>query len=123
MAKATKEQFYASFANAKLADLQSAATSEGYTLTSTRRSDAVDELWALYSGRAAAPESPAAPSPAPSDRPLVWEARKSSKHPGESFRRAGYVFGRRFEVLDPQPSADQLARLQAETMVQIRIKE
>lgn len=117
MADVSKDEFYSRFSSMKLGELKAIAAAQGHALTAASRSDAVDELWALYTGKIGAPAAPVA---APVGD-VCWEARLvDSRRP--QYKRAGYSFTRRWEELKPQPDADQLSILKADPALQVRLK-
>lgn len=60
----------------------------------------------------------AAPAPVPQESKPKIQGRMSTD--GTSFRRGPWVFTPRWQTLEPQPTAEQLAMLKAERHVQIR---
>jgi hypothetical protein len=118
----SRDEFYARLSGVKLPDLLSMAQAEGLNIVASKRSDAVDELWAAYSGKRPAPAAePAAVEAPPAPVALEYEGRICAPERSR-FIRAGYHFSRAWQTLSPMPSAEQLAALRAEPVVQIRIK-
>lgn len=119
--KVSKEEFYARLAGVKFEGLRDMAKEGGHTLSAVKRSDAVDEMWALYTGKIQVPEIEA-PAPAPvAKTELQYEGRIGAPDRTQ-FIRAGYHFSRAWQTLAPFPSEEQLAALRGEPVVQIRIK-
>lgn len=115
-AKLTKEEFVAIWSKQSLDNLREAARELGHELRATRKSDAVDEAWDLYSGAIKAQLAPVVVAPiAPVGG--AWEVRCIGpvRH---GYSRAGVALSRHWERKSPTPA--QLAALQADRFVQIR---
>lgn len=54
------------------------------------------------------------------DATKKWQARIISPDGRTAFRRSGYAFSRAWTTLEPQPTPDQLSRLKAEKVIQLR---
>lgn len=114
----TREAFVANAQKMTIEQLRAGCAELGHTLVSTRKSDAVDEAWAVYSKQPAL--LPAAKDGKTPISAVVWEGRiKDSSR--QSFRRGGFTFSRVWQALGPLTKAQEAA-LKAEPVVQIRVR-
>lgn len=109
--KVSKEEFFANFSNKTNEDIRSmlASKPKGH-LT---KAQLLDLAFSEYEGT----EPDAELLETAPTKKLIQARIKDER---DSFRRAGYVFTRKWLTLDPQPTGEVLAKLKAEKAIQIR---
>lgn len=113
-----KDEWLRQWGHATLEQLREGAAQYGHKLKAKNKADAVDEAYALYAG-SLKPAAAEPPPPAPA-QPLAYEARVFGLN-RHSRLRAGYSLTRKWQKLDPQPTAEQLEALKADHCLQVRL--
>jgi hypothetical protein len=114
--KVNRETFERNLSTKTIEELRGLSSLSGLVAPKTSKDELIALAWSKYSGE-------------PLDKPIdltesaedILEGRVSDERP--SFRRAGFTFGRQWNTLEPQPTAEQLAILKQEPAIRIRIKK
>lgn len=134
----SKEEFMKMWGSRTFTEIRDAAMQQGVSIHAKSKADALEEVWSIYLSQSNVPNVEPTLAPAPKqpdervadrlDQPASTDAPVLESYEARCFGlnvttrvRAGYVMTRQYAKLVPNPTLEQLAKLKADPVLQIRL--